>query len=231
MKARISMLAGSAVLAGAAWFATARVVEGAALPAPAVDAPLVTGPPQTAVLAGGCFWGVQGVFQHVKGVRQVLSGYAGGERATAHYEDVSTGTTGHAESVQIVFDPAQISYGQILKVFFSVAHDPTQLNRQGPDVGSQYRSVVFYSTPQQKDIAEHYIAQLNQEGVFGAPIVTQLTALRNFYPAEDYHQDYLIEHPRQPYIVINDLPKIAHLKELLPELYVDTPVRTGVRRD
>lgn len=225
MKGWPAMLAGAVCVAAASWISTARAVEGVALPAPVVDAPLAAGAPQTAVLAGGCFWGVQGVFQHVKGVRQVLSGYAGGERATAHYEDVSTGTTGHAESVQIVFDPAQISYGQILKVFFSVAHDPTQLNRQGPDVGSQYRSAVFFANPQQKDIAEHYIAQLNQKAIFGAPIVTQLAPLRHFYSAEDYHQDYLIEHPRQPYIVFNDLPKIAHLKQLLPELYVEAPVR------
>lgn len=225
MKTWLSLIAVCAMLAFAAWFATARAVEGVALPAPAEDAPLAAGTLQTAVLAGGCFWGVQGVYQHVKGVRQVLSGYAGGERATAHYEEVSTGTTGHAESVQIVFDPAKVSYGQILEVFFSVVHDPTQLNRQGPDVGSQYRSAVFYSTPQQKDIAERYIAQLNRTGIFGAPIVTQVTALRNFYPAEDYHQDYLIEHPRQPYIVFNDLPKIAHLKQRLPGLYVETPVR------
>jgi peptide-methionine (S)-S-oxide reductase len=225
------MLAGAALVAAAAWFATARAVEGMALPAPVVDAPLAAGAPQTAVLAGGCFWGVQGVFQHVKGVRRVLSGYAGGEAGTAHYEEVSTGRTGHAESVQVEFDPAQISYGQILQVFFSVAHDPTQRDRQGPDVGNQYRSAVFFSNPQQKDIAEHYIAQLDRTRTFGAPIVTRLTPLRRFYPAEGYHQDYLIDHPRQPYIVFNDLPKIAHLKQLFPELYVEAPVRVRAARN
>jgi peptide-methionine (S)-S-oxide reductase len=195
-----------------------------ALPAPAKDAAKQAGAPQTAVLAGGCFWGVQGVFQHVKGVRSVLSGYAGGERSTADYETVSTGTTGHAESVQIVFDPAQVSYGEILRAYFSVAHDPTQLNRQGPDVGTQYRSSIFYLDEGQKQIAESYIAQLNQAHVFAKPIATKVAPLRQFYPAEGYHQDYLVNHPNQPYIVFNDLPKVANLKRLLPTMYQDAPV-------
>jgi len=229
---------GTGLLASGLWLAAPWMLRGAvaaesavALPAPAVDMPLKAGPPQTAVLAGGCFWGVQGVFQHVKGVRQVLSGYAGGERATAQYETVSTGSTGHAESVQIRFDPAQISYGQILQVYFSVAHDPTQVNRQGPDVGSQYRSAVFFADEQQQSIARRYIEQLNQRRVFAAPIATELAPLRGFYPAEDYHQDYLINHPHQPYIVYNDLPKIENLKRLLPALYQEAPVmvRTAAR--
>jgi len=207
------------------WGWKARAAEGAvALPAAAADASLKPGAPETAVLAGGCFWGVQGVFQHVKGVRGVLSGYAGGERTTADYETVSTGTTGHAESVQIVFDPAQISYGEILRVYFSVAHDPTQLNRQGPDVGTQYRSSIFFANDAQKKIAESYIAQLNQAHVFAKPIVTRVVPLRQFYPAEAYHQDYLVNHPSQPYIVFNDLPKVANLKKAMPEVYRDAPV-------
>jgi len=190
-----------------------------AIPDPAVDAPLanVKGK-QTAVLAGGCFWGVEAVFENVKGVSDVKSGYSGGSPATAQYERVGTGETGHAESVKITYDPSQISYGQLLKVFFSVAHDPTELNRQGPDTGTQYRSAIFYANEEQKHIAQAYIEQLNRAKVFGRPIVTQVTALQSFTEAEAYHQDYLIHHPDEPYIVINDLPKVENLRKQLPGL-------------
>ncbi|HEV2700935.1 MAG TPA: peptide-methionine (S)-S-oxide reductase MsrA [Steroidobacteraceae bacterium] len=190
-----------------------------AIPAPAYDAPKAAGPLETAVLSGGCFWGVQGVFEHLVGVHKVLSGYSGGARSTASYEVVSGGNTGHAESVQITYDPQKVSYGQILQVYFSVAHNPTELNRQGPDVGTQYRSVIFYANDAQKKIAQSYIAQLNKAGVFGAPIVTQLTPFQAFYTAEDYHQDYLLLNPSNPYIVYNDLPKIRNFQKLLPVLY------------
>lgn len=179
---------------------------------------------ETAVFAGGCFWGVQGVFQHVKGVTRAVSGYAGGAANTAHYEQVGEGDTGHAESVQVTFDPAQISYGRLLQIYFSVAHDPTELNRQGPDSGSQYRSTLFVETPEQQRVAQAYIAQLDAAHAFGKPIVTTLEPDHGFYPAEDYHQDFLTLHPTYPYIVINDLPKVAHLKALYPEHYVDKPV-------
>jgi peptide-methionine (S)-S-oxide reductase len=178
---------------------------------------------QTAVLAGGCFWGTQGVFEHVKGVRQVLAGYAGGEKSTAEYGTVSTGTTGHAESIQITFDPAVVSYADILQIFFSVAHDPTELNRQGPDTGTQYRSEIFFADQTQQKTALAYIAQLDQAHVFGHPIVTRVDPLKGFYPAEGYHQDFLVRNPRYPYIVYNDLPKIANLKRELPQFYVDQP--------
>ena len=174
---------------------------------------------ERAVLAGGCFWGVEAVFEHVKGVKDVRSGYAGGPATTASYEQVSTGDTGHAESVQITYDPSKISYGQLLKVFFAVAHDPTKLNRQGPDYGTQYRSAVFYSSNEQKLIAEAYIEQLNKAKVFGRPIVTQVATLQSFHEAEPYHQDYLANHPNEPYIVINDLPKLENLRKHLPALY------------
>jgi peptide-methionine (S)-S-oxide reductase len=190
-----------------------------AIPAPAYDLPKAAGPLQTAVLSGGCFWGVQGVFEHLVGVRQVLSGYSGGAKSNAIYEVVSGGNTGHAESVQISYDPLKVSYGQILQVYFSVAHNPTELNRQGPDVGTQYRSVIFYANDAQKKVAESYIAQLSKSGVFGAPIVTQLAPLQGFYPAEGYHQDYLLMNPTNPYIVYNDLPKIRNFQNLLPVLY------------
>ena len=194
------------------------------LPPPAVDNPKQTGPLQTAVLSGGCFWGVQGVFEHVKGVQKVVSGYSGGSSFTANYEQVGTGSTGHAESVQVTFDPAKVSYGELLQVFFSVAHDPTQLNRQGPDVGSQYRSVIAYSDDTQKNIATAYIAQLGKAGTFAHPIVTRVDHLRGFYPAEGYHQDYLALNPTNPYIAYNDLPKIENLKHLFPDHYSDRPV-------
>ena len=202
----------------------ARAAEPAVvLPAPAVDMPASDGT-QTAVLAGGCFWGVQAVFQHTKGVTQVLSGYAGGTKETAQYDVVSSGRTGHAESVQIKFDPKQISYGRILQIYFSVAHDPTQLNRQGPDTGTQYRSAIFYGSDDQKRVAEAYIAQLDKAGVFKRPIVTKLGPLAAFYPAEAYHQDYATLHPDNPYIVYNDLPKVENLKRLFAGVYQDQPV-------
>jgi peptide-methionine (S)-S-oxide reductase len=190
------------------------------LPGPAVDAAKTAAPgKQTAVVAGGCFWGIQAVFQHVKGVKSATSGYSGGDAKTAEYEVVSTGETGHAESVKIVYDPSQITYGELLRVFFSVAHDPTQLNRQGPDEGSQYRSVIFYGNEEQKKIAQAYIAQLDKTKMFPSAIVTQVVPLKAFYPAEAYHQNYATLHPDQPYIVYNDAPKVAHLRQEFPELY------------
>jgi peptide-methionine (S)-S-oxide reductase len=190
------------------------------LPDPRVDVPAATAKrTETAVVAGGCFWGVQAVFQHVKGVDRVVSGYSGGGKETADYHQVSTGATGHAESVQISYDPSQVTFGQLLKVYFSVAHDPTELNRQGPDVGTQYRSVIFYSSEEQKRVASAYIAQLDSAKVLARPIVTQVVPIKAFYPAEAYHQDYLEHHPDQPYIVINDLPKLRNLKRQFPDLY------------
>ena len=174
---------------------------------------------QTAVFAGGCFWGVDAVFKHVKGVTDVVSGYAGGSASTAHYEMVSEGNTGHAESVRVRFDPARVSYQQLLQVFFSVAHDPTQLNRQGPDAGSQYRSVIFYANAEQQQIAQSYIRQLTAAHTYAAPIVTQVVPLQQFYPAEEHHQNYLALHPYQPYIVFNDMPKLEHLRKQFPALY------------
>lgn len=175
---------------------------------------------QTAVFAGGCFWGVEAVFDHVKGVKEAVSGYAGGTKQTADYETVSGGRTGHAESVKVTFDPARVSYQQLLAVFFSVAHNPTELNRQGPDTGTQYRSAIFYADEQQKPLAESYVAELTKAKLYSAPIVTQIVPLKAFYPAEAYHQNYLAHHPNHPYIVINDLPKVEHLKKSFPELYV-----------
>ena len=182
------------------------------------EAPAVTGE-QTAVLAGGCFWGVDAVFKHVRGVSAVVSGYAGGSAATAKYELVSRGTTGHAEAVQITYDPAQIAYGQLLRVFFSVAHDPTEWNRQGPDTGPQYRSAIFYATAEQRHTALAYIEQLNTAKVFPAPIVTQVVPLQGFYPAEEYHQNFLARHPSHPYIVFHDLPKLRELEKQFPAMY------------
>ncbi len=190
------------------------------IPGPAVDAALATAKgEQTAVVAGGCFWGIQAVYQHVKGVINATSGYSGGAASTAEYELVSNGDTGHAESVKITYDPSQITYGQLLRVFFSVAHDPTQLNRQGPDTGTQYRSSIFYASDEQKRIAEAYIAQLEKTKVFPRPIVTQVVPLKAFYPAEAYHQDYAAHHPDNPYIVYNDAPKVANLRQQFPDLY------------
>jgi peptide-methionine (S)-S-oxide reductase len=196
---------------------------------PAIDNPKAPGSLHTAVLAGGCFWGVQGVFEHVRGVQKVVAGYAGGDRSTAQYETVSSGSTGHAESVKITFDPAAISYGQILQIAFSVVHDPTQLNRQGPDVGTQYRSAIFYADETQKHIAEAYIGQLDSSHAFPRPIVTRVDPLRGFYPAEDYHQDYLYHNPSAPYIAMYDIPKVENFKHLFPELYSGRPVLANAK--
>lgn len=196
---------------------------------PVVDNPKAAGPLQTAVLAGGCFWGVQGVFEHVRGVQKVVAGYAGGDKSTAQYETVSSGRTGHAESVRITFDPAQVSYGQLLQIAFSVVSDPTLLNRQGPDTGTQYRSAIFYADETQKKIAEAYIAQLDAAHVFARPIVTRVDPLKGFYPAEDYHQDYLVHNPTQPYIAYNDIPKVENFKKLFPEIYSGQPVLVNAR--
>jgi peptide-methionine (S)-S-oxide reductase len=190
------------------------------LPDPEIDAPLAKAKgEQKAVLAGGCFWGIEAVFEHVKGVSDAKSGYAGGDAASADYRKVSSGTTGHAESVLVTYDPSQVTYGQLLKVFFSVAHDPTELNRQGPDRGTQYRSAIFYASEEQKRIAEAYIKQLDRAKVFNQLIVTQVTPLEAFHDAESYHQDYLAQHPNEPYIVINDMPKVENLRKQLPKLY------------
>lgn len=192
------------------------------IPAAKVDAALASTPgKQTAVFAGGCFWGTQSVFERVKGVLKTTAGYSGGSAATATYADVTTETTGHAESVEVVYDPSQITYGQLLRIFFSVAHDPTELNRQGPDVGTSYRSAIFYTNDEQKRIATAYIQQLDAEKVFPAPIVTAVTPLKGFYRAEDYHQDYALHNPDNPYIKVCDLPKIKRLKEEFPQLFVD----------
>jgi peptide-methionine (S)-S-oxide reductase len=203
---------------------TACAEPAVSIPPPALDSPKAQAGLETAVLAGGCFWGMQGVFEHVKGVRQVISGFAGGKKDTAHYETVSTGTTGHAESVQITFDPHEVSYGELLRVYFSVAHDPTELDRQGPDEGPQYRSDIFYANDTQRKIATAYIAQLEGAHVFHGKIVTRVDPLTGFYPAEQYHQDYLIHNPDNPYIVINDLPKIQNLRHMLPQMYAPRPV-------
>ena len=190
------------------------------VPNPTVDAPLDKAKgEQTAILAGGCFWGIQAVFQHVRGVTSATSGYSGGSANTAEYETVSTGSTGHAESVKITYDPSLVSYGQILQVFFSVAHDPTELNRQGPDTGSQYRSVIFFASEEQRKIAQAYIAQLEKAKVFARPIVTQVAPLKAFYAAEGYHQNYATLHPDNLYIAINDAPKVDHLRQQFPDLY------------
>jgi peptide-methionine (S)-S-oxide reductase len=216
---KISAMLGALALAVLAALAPSHAAG--PLPDPKVDEPAAAAmATQTAVFAGGCFWGVEAVFEHVKGVTRVVSGYAGGSADTANYDRVSSGGTGHAESVRISYDPARISYGQLLKVFFSVAHDPTQLNRQGPDTGTQYRSAIFFANDEQKRIAETYIAQLQAARTFPRPIVTQVTPLKAFYEAEAYHQDYLALHPNQPYIVINDLPKLADLQRQFPKLYV-----------
>jgi peptide-methionine (S)-S-oxide reductase len=197
------------------------------LPPPAYDPAPASDGPQKLVVAGGCFWGVQGVFQHVKGVSRAVSGYAGGSEKTARYDLVSRGDSGHAESVEITYDPKAVSLGRLLQVYFSVAHDPTQSNRQGPDEGTQYRSAIFVSGPEQEKVARDYIAQLSSAAAFASPIVTTLEPLSRFYPAEAYHQDYLVQHPRTPYIVYNDLPKIENLKKLLPDLYREAPALTN----
>jgi peptide-methionine (S)-S-oxide reductase len=199
----------------------------AVVPAPAVDDSGEHGHLQTAVLAGGCFWGLQGVFEHVRGVQRVLAGYSGGTRGSASYQEVGSGTTGHAESVQIVFDPATVTYGKLLQIYFSVAHDPTELNRQGPDSGTQYRSVIFYADDTQRRIAESYITQLDTARAFRQPIVTRVDPLKGFYQAESYHQDYYLKNPQQPYIVFNDLPKIRNLKLLFPDSWREQPETVG----
>jgi peptide-methionine (S)-S-oxide reductase len=206
-------------------FAAAHATAGAAtLPAASLDNPRTAGAQQTAVLAGGCFWGMQAVFEHVRGVRRVLAGYSGGSEATAHYALVGTDGTSHAESIQISFDPAQLSYGDILRVYFSVAHDPTELNRQGPDEGRRYRSDIFYRDTSQQRIAQAYIGQLQRSGIFSQPIVTRVDALTGFYAAEDYQQDFVVHNTDYDYVMQNDLPRIANLKRLLPQLYRDLPV-------
>jgi peptide-methionine (S)-S-oxide reductase len=219
------VLLGLAIGAGGAWAAGWGTDRPVKAPAP-VFSPVSSANQETAVLSGGCFWGVQGVFEHVRGVNKVVAGYAGGARSTADYDTVSTGRTGHAESVRIVFDPRQISFGQILQIYFSVATDPTQLNRQFPDEGPQYRGEIFYLTPDQKVVAQRYVAQLEAAHVFGAPIVTRIDPFSGFYEAEGYHQDYLIHHPDAPYIATYDLPKVAALKAMFPAAYRATPVRT-----
>jgi methionine-S-sulfoxide reductase len=201
--------------------------EAVKIPAPALDQAAAPAGLRTAVVAGGCFWGVQGVYQHVKGVHKVLSGYSGGDAARADYESVSMGGSGHAEAVQILYDPRQVTYGQLLQVFFSVVHDPTQLNRQGPDVGTQYRSAIFYGSPEEKKIADAYIMQLDKAGVYRKRIVTRVDPLRGFHEAEAYHQDYLLNHPDNPYIVVNDLPKVRNFQALFPTLYRARPVRVA----
>jgi peptide-methionine (S)-S-oxide reductase len=195
--------------------------QAAPLPAPAVDSSATSPGKETAVLAGGCFWGMQSVFRHVKGVIDVTAGYAGGTAADAHYDIVSSGTTDHAESVEIVYDPSRVSYGRLLQIYFSVAHDPTQLNRQGPDRGRQYRSGIFYTSAEQQRIAQAYIAQLQEAKTFSHPIVTQVVPFQAFYPAEAHHQDYAERHPNDPYIVINDAPKVKNLSREFPELYLN----------
>ena len=201
--------------------------EAREIPAPAIDEAAGAARSETAVLAAGCFWGVQGVFQHVDGVTSAVSGYAGGEKETAQYYVVGRGTTGHAELVRITFDPRKISYGRILQIYFSVAHDPTELNRQGPDAGSQYRSAIFPANAEQARVAASYIGQLNKARAFDGAIVTRIEPNKVFYPAEAYHQDFLVQHPNHPYIVINDLPKIGALKRLFPDLYRSEPVLTS----
>jgi peptide-methionine (S)-S-oxide reductase len=196
----------------------------AAMTARPTDPPARAGSEEVAVFAGGCFWGVEGVFEHLEGVKSATAGYAGGTVASPSYEDVSSGATGHAESVRVVYDPAVVSYEQLLEVFFNVAHDPTQLDRQGPDTGTQYRSVVFFADSSQRQSAEAYVAKLRAAKTFSRPIVTELTPLGTFYPAESYHQHYMERHPYQPYILINDAPKVAHLRKAFPALYRDPPV-------
>ncbi len=230
-KSRFSIFAGTAaalavslVLFQPVWQTAIADEAPRVVAAPAVDNPKAPGAMQTAVLAGGCFWGMQGVFEHVKGVKSVWAGYAGGDAATATYPQVGTETTGHAESVKIVFDPKVVSYGDLLRIYFSVAHDPTQLDRQGPDSGPSYRSEIFTADAQQAKIANAYIAQLNAAHAFSKPIVTKVEPLKGFYNAEGYHQDYLIHHPDAPYIVYNDMPKLANLHKLFPAMYNRKPV-------
>jgi len=224
---RLGFLAVAALVAATA-FAAWQLPAGAAEDAVVIPAPSIDEKPsaasEKAVFAGGCFWGVQGVFQHVKGVTNAVSGYSGGDKDTAHYEMVGSSQTGHAETVEVTYDPSKVTYGQLLQVYFSVAHNPTQLNYQGPDHGTQYRSTIFVVDAQQQKIAQSYIAELDKAKLFSEPIVTTLEPFKAFYPAEDYHQDFLTLNPTYPYIVYNDLPKVANLKQIFPNLYRDTPV-------
>src|SRR5262245_57783484 len=216
------------ILTGALFLAAARARDSAIpLPPPALDPPSTV--IEKAVLAGGCFWGIQAVFEHVGGVTLVVAGYAGGAKANPTYEDVSTEKTGHAESVRITYDASKVSFGKLLQILFSVGHDPTQLNRQGPDEGPSYRSNIFYTSDSQRKVAEAYITQLTNARLFSRPIVTRVDPFTNFYPAEDYHQDFLIKNPTYPYIIVNDLPKLSNFKRLLPELYRDQPVKFDKR--
>jgi peptide-methionine (S)-S-oxide reductase len=227
MRRLIPVLAGAALLIIAALAVMSRsdAETAAVVPPPVTDEANATATTEVAVLAGGCFWGVQGVLQHVAGVTSAVSGYAGGDAATAHYEKVGTSATGHAESVRITFDPRRISYGRILQIYFSVAHDPTQLNRQGPDTGPQYRSEIFPQSEEQAKVAKTYIAQLDGAHAFKQPIATKVGAVKTaFYPAEDYHQDYAVRNPYQPYIVFNDAPKVLNLKKTFPDLWREQPL-------
>lgn len=224
----LGLIAVIAVAAGAYWASTSAAQKAVVLPPPAFDTS-ASGTQETAVFAGGCFWGVQAVFQHTRGVLNAVSGYAGGTQDTARYEIVTSGQTGHAEAVRVTYDPRQISYGKLLQIFFSVAHDPTQLNRQGPDHGTQYRSALFWRDAGQKEVAQRYIAQLEAARVLPGKIVTELGPLTAFYPAEAYHQDYATLNPHSPYIVAHDLPKIANLKRLMPEVYREKPVLVAGR--
>jgi len=227
MRRLTTTLIGSLLVAVlAACSGTPATEDSASVPAPAVDEH-ASGHTETAVLAGGCFWGVQAVFQHVKGVSNAVSGYTGGARDTARYDEVGTGSTGHAESVQVTFDPSVVSYGSLLRIYFSVAHDPTQLNYQGPDHGTQYRSTIFATTSAQARVARAYIKQLDKSHAFADPVVTTVEPGKTFYPAEAYHQNYLVDHPNEPYILINDRPKVAALKQLFPALYRAKPVLVG----
>ena len=224
---RSAFLAVTVIAAGGAFALAPRsfASEVHAVPAPAVDEATPAGAAtETAIVAGGCFWGVQGVYQHVKGVTSAVSGYAGGEQSTASYDEVSTGTTGHAESVKITFDPRRISYGRILQIYFSAAHNPTELNRQGPDSGTQYRSAIFPTSDEQAKVAKAYKAQLNAAHVFDAAVVTKIEPGHAFYPAEEHHQDFLAHNPNYPYIAINDIPKVEALKEMYPDMYRADPV-------
>jgi peptide-methionine (S)-S-oxide reductase len=225
MRSRIHTAAVALALAALAGRQAGADAINKAIPPPAVDTPAAGATAtETAVLAGGCFWGLQGMFEHVKGVTRVVAGYSGGSKETAHYEMVGTERTGHAESVEITFDPKRVSYGQLLQLYFSIAHDPTELNRQGPDSGPSYRSEIFFNSPAQQRVAEAYVAQLTRSKVFDRPIATRIEPEKGFYPAEDYHQDFLIHNPNHPYIVINDLPKIDALKRVYPQLYRPAPV-------
>lgn len=216
-------LAAAGIVGQCSAFSLGGAEDAVLLPPPALDEN-TQAHSETAVFAGGCFWGVQGVFQHVKGVKNAVSGYAGGAASTAQYERVSEGDTGHAESVEVTFDPTQVSYGTLLQIYFSVAHNPTELNRQGPDHGTQYRSAIFVQNSEQQRVAQAYIAQLSAAKSFEQPIVTRLESYNGFYPAEAEHQDFLTEHPTYPYIVVNDLPKVAQLKQLYPQRYQEQPV-------